>query len=47
MDEVDEWFDLGAPTTSGNRVSLFNLALVTGDVSGVVVLDGDNQAVSG
>lgn len=44
MDEVDEWFDVGAPTTSGNRVSLFNLALITGDVSGVVVLDCDNQA---
>ena len=43
IEEVDDWFENGAPTTNGSRVKLFNLALVTGDISGVVVLDCDNE----
>lgn len=42
IEEVDEWFTKGAPTTQGGRVELFNLALVTGSISGVIVLDCDN-----
>ena len=41
LEEVEDWFENGAPTTNGSRVKLFNLALVTGDISGVVVLDSD------
>lgn len=44
IEEVTDWFENGAPTTSGSRVRLFNLALVTGAVSGIVVVDADNQA---
>ena len=44
VEEVTDWFENGAPTTSGARVRLFNLALVTGAVSGIVVVDADNQA---
>jgi len=42
MEEVEDWFDNGAPTSSGTRVEIFNLALVTGAISGVIVLDCDN-----
>jgi hypothetical protein len=41
-EEVEDWFENGAPTSSGTRVELFNLALVTGAISGVIVLDCDN-----
>jgi KaiC/GvpD/RAD55 family RecA-like ATPase len=46
LEEVEDWFENGAPTTNGGRVDLFNIALVTGVISGVLVLDCDNaQAV--
>lgn len=41
-DEVRSWFRDGALTASGNRVFNFNLALITGSISGVVVVDCDN-----
>lgn len=43
-EELDDWFENGAPTTSGKRVDVFNLALVTGTISGIVVVDADNDA---
>lgn len=43
QEEVDDWFENGAPTKEGGRVEVFNLALVTGVISGVLVLDCDNQ----
>lgn len=43
LDEVEEWFDKGVTTSSGNVVPLFNIALVTGAISGVIVLDCDNE----
>jgi KaiC/GvpD/RAD55 family RecA-like ATPase len=43
-EEVTDWFENGAPTPSGGRVKLFNIGLATGAVSGVVVVDADNQA---
>ena len=43
LDELDDWFDKGAPTSSGNRADVFNLALVTGSISGVVVVDCDTD----
>lgn len=45
-DMVDDWFTNGAPTKSGDRVTPFNLAVITGAVSGIVIVDCDNlQAV--
>lgn len=41
-DMVDDWFEHGAPTKSGTRVKPFNLAVLTGAVSGIVVVDCDN-----
>jgi hypothetical protein len=41
-EEVEDWFENGAPSNHG-RVATFNMALVTGDISGVVVVDCDNQ----
>lgn len=43
LDEVEDWFTNGAPTKEGGRVEVFNLALVTGVISGVIVLDCDNE----
>lgn len=43
IEEVDDWFDNGVRTDSGNVVPIFNLALVTGAISGVIVLDCDNE----
>jgi hypothetical protein len=42
-EEVEDWFTNGAPTKEGGRVEMFNLALVTGVISGVIVLDCDND----
>ena len=42
-EEVTDWFENGVPTQSGHRIKLFNIGLVTGAVSGVVVVDADNQ----
>ena len=39
---VDDWFEHGAPTKSGTRIKPFNLAVLTGAVSGIVVVDCDN-----
>ena len=44
QDEVDEWFDLGAPTKGGERHKIFNLAIATGSLSGLLVVDCDNEA---
>lgn len=43
-EEIDEWFTNGAPTSSGDRIEIFNLALITGEISGVIVVDCDNEA---
>ena len=40
---VDDWFENGVPAADGTRVRPFNIALVTGVTSGVVVLDCDNE----
>ena len=40
---VEDWFENGVPLDNGQRVKPFNLALVTGAISGVVVLDCDNE----
>lgn len=42
LEEVDDWFSHGAPTSSGDRVMVFNIAIATGSISGLVVLDCDN-----
>lgn len=44
IDELDDWFDNGAPAPNGDRILPFNLGLVTGALSGVLVLDCDNAA---
>ena len=43
QDQLDDWFDNGVMTEGGNRVTLFNMALVTGAISGVIVLDCDTE----
>lgn len=43
-DEVEDWFQNGAPTKDGERVKFFNLSIVTGSISGLVILDCDNEA---
>ena len=43
QEQLDDWFDNGVTTESGNTVSIFNMALVTGAVSGIIVLDCDNE----
>lgn len=43
IDEVNDWFTNGAPTKDEGRQKFFNLCLVTGSISGVVVLDCDND----
>jgi len=43
VDEVEDWFENGVPTEAGHRVTPFNIGLVTGSISGVVVLDCDNE----
>lgn len=48
-DEIDDWIDNGAPRTdaeTGNEIGrepLYNLALVTGAISGFVVVDCDTE----
>ena len=42
QETLDDWFENGAETPSGTRVKPFNLALITGAVSGVLVVDCDN-----
>lgn len=39
---LDDWFENGAETPSGTRIKPFNLALITGAVSGVLVVDCDS-----
>ena len=41
-EEVEDWFANGAPTKSGERAKYFNLSVVTGAISGIVILDCDN-----
>ncbi len=43
QDVLDDWFENGVPLLDGTRVKPFNIGLVTGAVSGVVVLDCDNE----
>ena len=43
QEQLDDWFDNGVATESGNRINIFNMALVTGAVSGIIVLDCDNE----
>ena len=42
VEEVEDWFDNGVPTESGQRVTPFNIGVITGSISGLVVLDCDN-----
>lgn len=42
-EEIDDWEANGAPTKSGARVSPFNLGLATGKISGIVIVDCDND----
>lgn len=48
-DEIDDWEDYGAPRTDADtgaeigREPTFNLSLVTGAISGIVVVDCDNE----
>jgi hypothetical protein len=43
-EEVSEWFESGVLTKSGTRIKVFNIGLATGAVSGIVVVDADNEA---
>lgn len=42
-EEVNEWFEVGVPDGKGGRTRFFNIGIVTGKVSGLVVLDCDTQ----
>lgn len=44
IEEVDDWFQNGVLTKTGARISDFNLGVVTGSISGLIVLDCDNSA---
>jgi hypothetical protein len=43
LETIEDWFTNGAPTKQGTRAPIFNLALVTGSLSGLLVVDCDNQ----
>jgi len=43
IDELDDWFDNGVPSASGQRIAPFNLGVVTGSISGILILDCDNE----
>jgi hypothetical protein len=42
QEDIDSWEDKGAPCKGGGTVKTFNIALVTGSISGIVVVDCDN-----
>ncbi len=42
-DEVTAWFDHGVPDGNGGSTTAFGLAVITGHLSGLVVVDCDNQ----
>lgn len=42
-DEITSWFEDGVPDGNGGLTTYFNLAVITGEVSGLVVVDCDNQ----
>ena len=42
-DMIDDWFTEGVRTKSGNIVKYFNIGLITGELSGVVAVDCDNE----
>lgn len=42
-DEVRDWFEYGVPDGKGGLTKAFGLAVVTGKISGLVVVDCDNQ----
>lgn len=41
-EHLDDWFTNGVLLNNGQRVKPFNLAVITGAVSGIIVLDCDN-----
>jgi hypothetical protein len=43
VEQLEDWIENGVPIENG-RVSPFNIGLVTGSISGVVVVDADNEA---
>lgn len=43
IEEVEGWFEHGVETPSGDVVRYFGLGLLTGAISGVVVVDADNE----
>lgn len=42
-DMIDDWFTEGVKTKSGHIVKYFNIGLITGELSGVVAVDCDNE----
>jgi hypothetical protein len=42
-DEVTGWFEDGVPNGNGGLTKIFGIAVVTGEISGIVVCDCDNQ----
>jgi len=40
---VDDWFENGVPNDYGQRIKPFNIGLVTGAISGLCVVDCDNE----
>lgn len=40
---IDDWFTEGVKTKSGKIVKYFNIGLITGELSGVVAVDCDNE----
>ena len=42
LETVEDWFENGVETSTGHRVKTFNLAVLTGAISGIVVVDCDN-----
>jgi hypothetical protein len=46
LDQIEQWFHHGVATESGEMVQVFNLGVATGAVSGIVVVDADNEVAS-
>jgi hypothetical protein len=42
-EEVTSWFEDGVPSGNGGLTKVFNIAIITGKISGLVVVDCDNQ----
>jgi hypothetical protein len=43
QEEVEGWFDRGVPDGKGGLTTIFNIGIVTGAISNLVVLDCDND----